>query len=76
MTADSRHSLGLSEDKKAGVIRTALEIQARRRPDLFAGYDERQREHVRRDTAFHLSYLAEALEYGSFPLFSDYVSWL
>jgi len=46
-----------------------------RRPELQERYGERGRSFYRRDNAFHLSFLAEAIASNEAALFVDYVAW-
>jgi len=46
-----------------------------RRPEIVERYGERGREGYRRDNAYHLSFLTEAVASGEAALFVDYATW-
>ena len=54
----------------------SVEQQYQRQPELWQPYDERGRQISIRDTVYHLTYLAEAIEADDPLLFSKYLAWV
>ena len=67
----------LFEDPEAvrRLARTVADAQFERMPALRARYGSAGHQHCIDDNVFHLTYLAEAVDFDSAPLFADYVAW-
>jgi methylmalonyl-CoA mutase cobalamin-binding domain/chain len=61
--------------QRAALVERAVDRTYARRPELAQRYGAAGREHCRRDTAFHVDYLVEAVASGAPALFGDYVAW-
>lgn len=54
----------------------SVEQQYQRQPELWQPYNERGRQISIRDTVYHLTYLAEAIEADDPLLFGEYLAWV
>lgn len=61
--------------RKDTLAQAIVELQYARQPAIWALYSERGRAKSIRDTAWHLSYLAEALALNDMQMFVQYADW-
>lgn len=65
----------LLEGQQLGLAEAITERHYQRNPELALRFGAVGKEKCRQDAAYHLSYLARAIETGSPALFMDYVAW-
>lgn len=65
----------LIADKTDLITEHVVTAGLARHPELSARYGEEGLAHCRRDTDYHLAFLADAVAVGETPLFVDYVGW-
>lgn len=58
-----------------GIVAVAVELHYKKEPQLLARYGPAGKEKCLQDSAYHISYLAEAILSESPMLFRDYVTW-
>jgi MerR family transcriptional regulator, light-induced transcriptional regulator len=62
-------------DRKERIAESVTDDFLRRHPDWVTRYGERARRHGIEDAAYHIEFLAAAVEADSVPAFEDYVRW-
>jgi methanogenic corrinoid protein MtbC1 len=61
--------------RRAALIEPIVARHYERSPDLADRYGSAGREYCRKDTEYHLTYLAEALAAATPALFAEYIAW-
>jgi methanogenic corrinoid protein MtbC1 len=75
LPSPDKTTAGVLDSRSAALAEAVVDLQYRIQPQLAARYGEAGKAHCLKDAQYHLSYLAEAVEYGAEDLFCDYVVW-
>lgn len=75
VTRTSRQTSEAIRGVQAQIVESLVDREFSRHPELERRYGAVARDKSRQDAAYHLAYLAEALDHDSRTLFVDYVAW-